>query len=88
MAESTTSTSTPARSSSSTTLLESVEMYINAPADDDGEVKASLNAWKKACPNLTEVQLTEKFVWRRAFSGDEWCKRSTSSSATGFLELF
>ncbi|KAF8056542.1 hypothetical protein FPV67DRAFT_1530351 [Lyophyllum atratum] len=46
-----------------------------APADDEEEVIRCLNAWRKPCPLLRQVQLTDGFIWRRAFSGDEWCKR-------------
>ncbi|GLB39427.1 hypothetical protein LshimejAT787_0605890 [Lyophyllum shimeji] len=49
---------------------------VPVPVDDDEEVKSSLNAWRKPCPLLRQVQLTDGFIWRRAFSGDEWCKRA------------
>ncbi|KAF5380004.1 hypothetical protein D9615_006254 [Tricholomella constricta] len=59
----------------------------NAPADDDDAVKEFLSAWRRSCPSLRQVQLTERFVWRRAFNGDEWCKRPAIPSASKISEL-
>ncbi|RDB18723.1 hypothetical protein Hypma_014648 [Hypsizygus marmoreus] len=45
----------------------------------DQEVKELILPWKRHCPYLREVQVVEDSVWRRAFDGDEWCKRPLQS---------
>ncbi|KAF8878773.1 hypothetical protein BD779DRAFT_1474670 [Infundibulicybe gibba] len=42
----------------------------------DVEVRELILPWTKTCRRLTEVQFVPNFVWKRAFDGDEWCKRS------------
>ncbi|KAG5653473.1 hypothetical protein H0H81_000242 [Sphagnurus paluster] len=64
------------------------DLRTSFPVDDDIVVKESLTAWRKSCPNLREVQLTERFVWRRASCRDEWCKRASPRASTKLFELY
>lgn len=47
-------------------------------AGPDDAVKDLIIPWRKHCPRLREIQFVQGYVWRRAFDGDEWCKRRTA----------
>lgn len=44
-------------------------------SDADDDVRDLIIPWRKHCRDLREIQFEENSVWRRAFDGDEWCKR-------------
>lgn len=46
---------------------------------NDEDVKELIIPWQRHCRYLREVQFVEGIVWRRAFDGDEWCKRRLPS---------
>ncbi|KAH7925050.1 hypothetical protein BV22DRAFT_1012022 [Leucogyrophana mollusca] len=44
-------------------------------AEIEEDLRESIIAWNRYCPNLREVQLLPGFVWRRSSEADSWCKR-------------
>lgn len=52
-------------------------------SSDDIEVSGLIVPWRKHARQLREVQFVEDAVWRRAWDGDVWCKRSIKRERNG-----
>ena len=52
-------------------------------SSDDEEVSGLIVPWHRYARQLREVQFVEDAVWRRAWDGDVWCKRSVKRGKMG-----
>lgn len=50
---------------------------------EDEEVRDLIVPWRRYAKELREVQFVEDAVWRRAWDGDMWCKRSIRRERIG-----